>query len=96
MNFKGLHQRIHEKQKELNDLLNDLNEQLALEQGDYSGLSIPYDATHYRVVNCKVEYIRKCPYQDDWDIWLDSTNSWLGTFWKRVEVGKDVKLLTAK
>lgn len=96
MNFKGLRQRIHEKQKELNDLLNDLNEQLALEQGDYSGLSIPHDATHYRVVNCKVEYIRKCPYRDDWDIWLDSTSSWLGTFWKRVEVGKDVKLLTAK
>lgn len=96
MDFKELRQKIHKKQKELNDLLNDLNEQLSLYAGDYTQLSMPFDATHYRIIDCKVQYLRKCPYRDDWDIWLDSTNGWVGTFWKRVEVGKDVKLLTAK
>ena len=96
MDFKELRQKIHKKQKELNDLLNDLNEQLSLEQGDYTELSIPHDATHYRVKDCKVQYIRKARYNDQWDLWCNLRGDWLPTFWMRMQVGKDVELLTAK
>lgn len=93
MSFKELQDKIQKKQKELNDLLNDLNEQLSLELGNYSELSIPQGATHYRILNCKVEYIMKSSYGDHWSIWWDCRKDWMTTLWKRVEVGKDVKLL---
>ena len=95
MNIKYLRLKIREKQNELNDLLNDLSEQLSLEEGDYSQLSLPQGATHYRIFDNKVQYIKKCrPYRDDWYIWDGS--KLCTTLWKRVEVGREVKLLIAK
>lgn len=91
MSLKELEDKIHKKQKELNDLLNNFNDLLLLEQGDYSELSIPQGATHYRIFNNKAQYIKRSPYRDDWYIWGDS--GWCLTLWCRVEVGKDIKPL---
>lgn len=91
MNFKKLQNDIHKKQNELNDLLNNLSDLLLLEQANYSELSIPQGTTHYRILNNKAQYIKRSLYRDDWDIWDGS--KWCSTFWKRVEVGKDIKLI---
>lgn len=53
----------------------------------------PDGATHYRVLNGKLEYLKKITYRDDWYIWWDSHNGWMTTLWKRVEIGKDIKPL---
>ena len=53
----------------------------------------PSGATHYRIFDGDVQYLRKLSHHDTWYIWFDSHGDWITTLWTKVEIGKDIKPL---